>query len=67
MSRQVRKTRDPIELSKNRIIEAGFATKEELKDLEKEVPYSLPVLSFLVSARVLLVGSKYRVYSPVLH
>lgn len=34
---QVRKTRDPIELSKNRILDAGFATKEELKELEKEV------------------------------
>jgi len=34
---QVRKTRDPIELSKTRILDAGFATKEELKALEKEV------------------------------
>lgn len=34
---QVRKTRDPIELSKARILEAGFATKEELKELEKTV------------------------------
>jgi len=34
---EVRKTRDPIELSKQRIIEVGFATKEELKELEKQV------------------------------
>merc|ERR1712196_334843 len=34
---EVRKTRDPIELSKNRILEVGFATKEELKELEKQV------------------------------
>lgn len=34
---EVRKTRDPIELSKNRILDAGFSTKEELKQLEKEV------------------------------
>merc|ERR1712216_683915 len=34
---EVRKTRDPIELSKNRIIEAGFMTKEEMKAMEKEV------------------------------
>merc|ERR1712086_1007277 len=34
---EVRKTRDPVELSKNRIIDAGFATKEEMKQMEKEV------------------------------
>ena len=34
---QVRKTRDPIELSKSRILEAGFMTKEEMKAMEKEV------------------------------
>jgi len=33
----VRKTRDPIELNKARILEAGFMTKEEMKDLEKQV------------------------------
>jgi len=34
---EVRKTRDPIELSKTRILDAGFATKDEMKALEKEV------------------------------
>jgi pyruvate dehydrogenase E1 component alpha subunit len=34
---EVRKTRDPIELQKQRLIEYGFATKEEIKALEKEV------------------------------
>jgi len=33
----VRKTKDPIDLSKKRILDAGFATKEEIKALEKEV------------------------------
>jgi len=33
----VRNTRDPIELNKARILEAGFMTKEEMKDLEKQV------------------------------
>jgi len=34
---EVRKTRDPIELSKTRILDAGFMTKEEMKAMEKEV------------------------------
>jgi pyruvate dehydrogenase E1 component alpha subunit len=33
----VRKTRDPIDLTKTRILDSGFVTKAELKELEKEV------------------------------
>merc|ERR1711964_182901 len=31
----VRKTRDPIDLCKQRLLDAGFATKEELKTIDK--------------------------------
>lgn len=34
---EVRKTRDPIELTKQRIIDAGFATADELKKIEKQI------------------------------
>eukprot|EP00658_Telonema_sp_P-2_P015670 TRINITY_DN1604_c0_g3_i5.p1 TRINITY_DN1604_c0_g3~~TRINITY_DN1604_c0_g3_i5.p1 ORF type:complete len:439 (+),score=141.28 TRINITY_DN1604_c0_g3_i5:82-1398(+) len=34
---EVRKTRDPIELHKQRLIEYGFAEKDEIKALEKDV------------------------------
>jgi len=33
----VRKTRDPIELNKQRILDAGFMTKDEMKEMEKEM------------------------------
>mmetsp|Transcript_2118 Transcript_2118/g.4343 ORF Transcript_2118/g.4343 Transcript_2118/m.4343 type:complete len:132 (+) Transcript_2118:949-1344(+) len=33
----VRKTRDPIDLSKKRIIEAGFATEKDLKAIEAKI------------------------------
>lgn len=33
----VRKTRDPIDLNKARLLDSGFMTKEELKEMEKEV------------------------------
>eukprot|EP00656_Telonema_subtile_P007906 TRINITY_DN1370_c0_g1_i3.p1 TRINITY_DN1370_c0_g1~~TRINITY_DN1370_c0_g1_i3.p1 ORF type:complete len:112 (-),score=50.52 TRINITY_DN1370_c0_g1_i3:293-628(-) len=34
---EVRKTRDPIELHKQRLLEYGVAGKDEIKALEKEV------------------------------
>jgi len=60
---EVRQSRDPIELVKRRLIEAGFATEEELKATEKEIRGE--VQKALTAAKASKVPEPEELYSDI--